>query len=178
MAGIDMGGGGGKRRLNQEIPLVPFIDFLLCIVMFLLITAVWSHQSRLEANARMPSDGEPDKKESSKSLRVRMENDHYQVDWLASGSSLPLASFSVPRTGDTHRDVAALTQQVSRSYAEQAGERPPAAAPLLAQVVAGNDADFEQISATFDALAGVRPSPANAPGARAGVAPFRVSLAL
>ena len=29
MAGIDVGGGHGKRNLNHEIPLIPFIDFLL-----------------------------------------------------------------------------------------------------------------------------------------------------
>jgi len=28
--------GGGERAVNQEIPLIPFIDFLLCIVLFLL----------------------------------------------------------------------------------------------------------------------------------------------
>jgi len=28
--------GGGQRAVNQEIPLIPFIDFLLCIVCFLL----------------------------------------------------------------------------------------------------------------------------------------------
>jgi len=36
MAGIDTGGGhGGKRATNHEIPLIPFIDFLLCLVAFL-----------------------------------------------------------------------------------------------------------------------------------------------
>ena len=28
--------GGGRRSVNQELPLIPFIDFLLCIVLFLL----------------------------------------------------------------------------------------------------------------------------------------------
>lgn len=50
MAGIDVGGhGGGKKPLNQELPLVPFIDFLLCCVMFLLVTAVWNQLSRIDA---------------------------------------------------------------------------------------------------------------------------------
>jgi biopolymer transport protein ExbD len=35
MAGIDVGGHGGKRATNHEIPLIPFIDFLLCLVAFL-----------------------------------------------------------------------------------------------------------------------------------------------
>jgi len=48
MAGIDTGGGhGGKRATNHEIPLIPFIDFLLCLVAFLLVTAVWSQMARI-----------------------------------------------------------------------------------------------------------------------------------
>ena len=35
MGGISVGGGhGGKKNLDSEIPLVPFIDLLLCCVMF------------------------------------------------------------------------------------------------------------------------------------------------
>lgn len=33
-------------RPNHEIPLIPFIDFLLCLVAFLLVTAVWSQMAR------------------------------------------------------------------------------------------------------------------------------------
>jgi len=55
MAGIDVGGGhGGKRATNHEIPLIPFIDFLLCLVAFLLVTAVWSQMARINADARVP----------------------------------------------------------------------------------------------------------------------------
>jgi biopolymer transport protein ExbD len=43
MAGISSGGGsGGRKRVDQEIPLIPFIDLLLCCVMFLLVTAIWN----------------------------------------------------------------------------------------------------------------------------------------
>lgn len=30
--------GGGGKSVNQEIPLIPFIDLLLCVVMFLLMS--------------------------------------------------------------------------------------------------------------------------------------------
>ena len=56
MAGLSVGNGGGKRALNHEVPLVPYIDFLLCLISFLLVTAVWSAQSRLEATARAPGE--------------------------------------------------------------------------------------------------------------------------
>ncbi len=43
MATIDSGSGGsGRKTINHELPLIPFIDLLLCTVMFLLVTAVWA----------------------------------------------------------------------------------------------------------------------------------------
>ncbi|GAB4207359.1 MAG: hypothetical protein OHK0013_24910 [Sandaracinaceae bacterium] len=56
MGGINVGGGGhgGKKSVDSEIPLVPFIDLLLCCVMFLLVTAVWNRLGRLDANQQTP----------------------------------------------------------------------------------------------------------------------------
>jgi biopolymer transport protein ExbD len=56
MGGVSVGGGGhgGKKSLDSEIPLVPFIDLLLCCVMFLLVTAVWNRLARLDANQQVP----------------------------------------------------------------------------------------------------------------------------
>ncbi|MDQ3035033.1 MAG: biopolymer transporter ExbD [Myxococcota bacterium] len=55
MGGVSVGGGhGGKKNLDSEIPLVPFIDLLLCCVMFLLVTAVWNKLARLDANQQVP----------------------------------------------------------------------------------------------------------------------------
>ena len=56
MASIQIAGGhGSKRPLDSELPLVPFIDLLLCCVMFLLVTAVWNQLSAIEV--RPPSSG-------------------------------------------------------------------------------------------------------------------------
>jgi biopolymer transport protein TolR len=46
---IQTGGGGGKKPLNAELNLVPYIDLLTCMVAFLLITAVWTQLARLSA---------------------------------------------------------------------------------------------------------------------------------
>jgi biopolymer transport protein ExbD len=55
MGGIAVGGGhGGKKSVDSDIPLVPFIDLLLCCVMFLLVTAVWNRLARLDANQQVP----------------------------------------------------------------------------------------------------------------------------
>jgi biopolymer transport protein ExbD len=55
MAGIDGGGGKGRRRsLDSEINMVPMIDLLMVTISFLLITAVWVHSKRLESTAQAP----------------------------------------------------------------------------------------------------------------------------
>jgi biopolymer transport protein ExbD len=86
MAGIDVGGGhGGKKSLNHDIPLIPFIDFLLCLVAFLLVTAVWSQMARIDADAKVPGPprpDEPDEVKPEKELHVEMRGDRkFQLVW-------------------------------------------------------------------------------------------------
>jgi biopolymer transport protein ExbD len=47
--------GGGGRSLNQEIPLIPFIDFLLCIVLFLLASFSASGELPIDKNVKLPN---------------------------------------------------------------------------------------------------------------------------
>lgn len=56
MGGVNVEGGGhgGKKSVDAEIPLIPFIDLLLCCVMFLLVTAVWNELARVKANQQTP----------------------------------------------------------------------------------------------------------------------------
>jgi biopolymer transport protein ExbD len=85
MASIDVSTGHqGKRSPNHEIPLIPFIDFLLCLVAFLLVTAVWSQMARIDADAKVPgaddqgvTPGAPEKE-----LHVEMRGDkRFQLIW-------------------------------------------------------------------------------------------------
>lgn len=48
-------GGGGNRSVNQEIPLIPFIDFLLCIVLFLLASFSASGELPIDKNVKLPN---------------------------------------------------------------------------------------------------------------------------
>lgn len=85
MAGIDVGGGHGKKNLNHDIPLIPFIDFLLCLVSFLLITAVWSQMARINADARVPGPPRPEEEvdeKKPKTLHVEMKGERtFQLVW-------------------------------------------------------------------------------------------------
>jgi Biopolymer transport protein ExbD/TolR len=101
MAGIDVGGGHGKKRsVNQEIPLIPFIDFLLCLVSFLLITAVWTQMSRINADARVPGPPDPDREleEQKKDLTLHVEmrgEEKFQLVWKEGNTVMD--TIDVPR---------------------------------------------------------------------------------
>jgi biopolymer transport protein ExbD len=49
---VNTGGKSGKKSVNADLNLVPYIDLLTCMVSFLLITAVWSQLARLEAHQK------------------------------------------------------------------------------------------------------------------------------
>lgn len=49
---VDTGSKSGKKPLNADLNLVPYIDLLTCMVAFLLITAVWTQLSRLQAQQK------------------------------------------------------------------------------------------------------------------------------
>jgi biopolymer transport protein ExbD len=44
----------GRKALNPSIALVPFLDLLLCCVMFLLVTVVWNDLGRLRTTQHGP----------------------------------------------------------------------------------------------------------------------------
>jgi len=47
--------GGAQRSVNQEIPLIPFIDFLLCIVLFLLASFSATGECPPDKSIHLPS---------------------------------------------------------------------------------------------------------------------------
>lgn len=55
MASISTGGSDGKRKsVDTPLALVPFIDLLLCCVMFLLVTAVWNQLAAFNVSQHAP----------------------------------------------------------------------------------------------------------------------------
>lgn len=90
MGGVDVGGGGGKRQMNSEINMVPFIDLLLVTISFLLITAVWSQMARLNADAQVPGPPRPDEQvnvEPEKQLHVEMKDPNvFKLVWKQGGT--------------------------------------------------------------------------------------------
>ncbi|HWZ90086.1 MAG TPA: biopolymer transporter ExbD [Polyangiaceae bacterium] len=109
MGGIDDGGGGGGKRksVDSEINMIPMIDLLMVTISFLLITAVWTHMARINADAQVPGPPRPDveqeKTEPEKQLNIEMrDEDKFVLVWKQGSTTVD--SIDVPR-----KDV--VTQQ-------------------------------------------------------------------
>jgi biopolymer transport protein ExbD len=102
MGGVstDSGGKGGRRSLDSEINMIPMIDLLMVTISFLLITAVWSHMARLNADAQVPGPPRPDtevqKIEPEKQLHIEMRStDKFVLIWKQAGTVI--STLDVPR---------------------------------------------------------------------------------
>ena len=62
-------GKGGKKALDAELNLVPFIDLLSCCIAFLLITAVWTQISGLNVAS---SGGPPDQQKEQQTIDIKL----------------------------------------------------------------------------------------------------------
>jgi len=105
MGGVDVGGGGkGKRKsLDSEINMIPMIDLLMVTISFLLITAVWTHMARINADAQVPGPPRPDveqeKTEPAKQLHLEMTAaDKFVLVWKQGATTVD--SIDVPRKDD------------------------------------------------------------------------------
>jgi biopolymer transport protein ExbD len=112
MGGVDVGGGGGGKRksLDSEINMIPMIDLLMVTISFLLITAVWTHMSRINADAQVPGPPRPDveqeKVEPEKQLHVMMQSeDKFVLVWKQGSTTVD--SIDVPRK-DVHTTEGAI----------------------------------------------------------------------
>lgn len=104
MASISTGSGnhGGKKSVDSEIPLIPFIDLLLCCIMFLLVTAVWNKLASLPAHLDSPGHpvSEMDRPAPSElPLTVLIDADGYRLSTeLGDETRIPLSSSGIHDT--------------------------------------------------------------------------------
>src|SRR5947208_1989824 len=73
-------GKGGKKPLDAQINLVPFIDLLSCCISFLLITAVWTQLARMDVTQKgQGAAGSTDEKppENQVTLTLYVDKDGY-----------------------------------------------------------------------------------------------------
>ena len=66
----------GRKSVDQEVSMVPFIDLLIVTISFLLVTAVWTSLSRVPTSAHVPSEsGKVKPIEDPTALRVKISAD-------------------------------------------------------------------------------------------------------
>ena len=101
MAGVDVGGGGkgGRKSLDSEINMIPFIDLLMVTIAFLLITAVWTHMARLNADAQVPgppSQAPIEDQPKDKTLHIKMASpEKFELVWKQGATVV--STVDVPR---------------------------------------------------------------------------------
>jgi biopolymer transport protein ExbD len=140
MAGIQFGAaGGGKKAVDAEIPLVPFIDLLLCCVMFLLVTAVWNQMASIGASQNAPGRASSD--------RVASERIQLQVALSADGFVVSTSAGDSLRVGKVHgvQDLEGLRAQLDKlrtAYPQQHS----------IAVAAEDGIAFEEVVTTMDAV--------------------------
>ena len=105
---VESGGKSGKKSVNADLNLVPYIDLLTCMVAFLLITAVWSQLARLEAHQKGQGQaGEDTPPEKIVKLVVVVNGEGFNL--VADEDQQP-----IPKKGDGSYDFEKLGNELKK----------------------------------------------------------------
>jgi biopolymer transport protein ExbD len=80
--------GGGAKSLNHDVPLIPFIDFLLCIVLFLLASFSASGELPVDKNVKLPLADNVD--DMTTAPMVAITGQMILVDGMPAGTTRPV----------------------------------------------------------------------------------------
>jgi biopolymer transport protein TolR len=139
---VDTGGKGGKKSVNADLNLVPYIDLLTCMVAFLLITAVWSQLARLEAHQKGQGQaGEDTPPEKVFKLVVVVNADGYNL--VADQDQQP-----IPKKGDQY-DLEKLASELKKIKDTHVDKND-------IQVASEDTIKFEVLVRTMDVALGAR----------------------
>jgi biopolymer transport protein ExbD len=162
MAGVDVESGGSRKRAtNSDINMIPFIDLLFVTIAFLLITAVWSTNSRLAANAEVPGQvgcGEECKGQTSKVFHVHVNENDFVMVWKSGATTV--TEQRIPRIGVEVQSGASsfvrypeLAKAIEEEW-NRMGEHKNAAdkMPDRAVIHTSDQLPFKEIAAVLDAV--------------------------
>jgi biopolymer transport protein ExbD len=85
---------GGKKALDAELNLVPFIDLLSCCISFLLITAVWTQIAGLQVASSGGPPEQQQKEETTVDLKLLLTEKGYSL-------TMPGAQVDIPKITGT-----------------------------------------------------------------------------
>ena len=155
MAGVDVGGSSQKRSVSADINMIPFIDLLFMMLAFLLVTAVWTSHSRIQANANVPDD--PTKPVQAtpeeKMLHVYIGADAFTLAWKQGATVLSEVKVEKDKASGDRLGYPALAKRVQAEWIQHGLHKDPAD-PKLDNVVlhADNRAPYKELAAVMDAV--------------------------
>lgn len=155
MAGVDVGGSNPKRSLNAEINMIPFIDLLFMMLAFLLVTAVWTASSRIQANANVPDDPTKpvDPTAEEKMLHVYVGADDFTLAWKQGATVLSEVKVPKDAQGGGRASYPALAKRVQAEWAQHGLHKDPADGKLDNVVLhSDNRAPYKELAAVMDAV--------------------------
>jgi biopolymer transport protein TolR len=82
-------GHGGKKSLDAELNLVPFIDLLSCCISFLLITAVWTQIAGLQVASSGGPPETPQKQENTVDVKLLLSDKGYSLSMAGALIEIP-----------------------------------------------------------------------------------------
>src|SRR6478609_3296342 len=152
----DSGTGRARRTVNHQLPLVPFIDFLICLVVFLLANLGFANFARLESNALVPGKHSDDVPATErKRLHVELKDQRFHVTWRTGATVV--ASDDVPSQvvieGRGDRHYPELARFLDRSFRANGMHQDPSDPELDEAVLhVQNSAAYEDVIAVLDAV--------------------------
>jgi len=164
MGGVDVGGGGkGKRATNSDINMVPFIDLLMCTIAFLLITAVWVTNSRINADAQVPGPPDPQKELNpqtpEKVLHLYINESEFALVWkqgatVVSDNKIPKAPQEIDSgSGAKIVRYPDLAKRIEEEWKQQRGHFDVADKKLdQCTLYSDNRTPFRELVGVIDAL--------------------------
>jgi hypothetical protein len=160
MGGVDVGGGkGGKRATNSDINMVPFIDLLFVTIAFLLITAVWVTNSRINADAQVPGPPDPNKELTpttpEKVLNLHILEGEFSLVWKQGATVV--SEVKVPKPPlDANAKLLRYTdlgKKIEAEWTTHGGHRDPSDKKIDQCILhTDNRLPFKEIVAVLDAL--------------------------
>ena len=141
--------------MNHELPLVPFIDFLICLVVFLLAQVGFANFARLHSNANVPGVASGEPAPTPKRLHVDVQEHRFRVTWR-SGATV-LVSNDVPLQAVIEdrgvRRYPELARFLDRDWRENGVHQDPSDPSLDEAVLhVQNSAAYEDVIGVLDAL--------------------------
>jgi biopolymer transport protein ExbD len=155
MATIDSWCTRRRRATNHELPLIPFIDFLLCLVTFLLATAGFANFARLSSSANLPGIKSEEPESPAKRLHIDVREHSFHVTWRTGqtvlvSNDVPAQAVIEERGVRRYPDLARFLERDWQANGVHRDARDPVRDEAVVHV--RNSAAFEDVVTVMDAL--------------------------